>query len=66
MNKIVVSNENIKNHLEEEKSTLIDLLCLFDDKTDGTTLIISDCIKYMLDLDIVVKKKKSRNNRESD
>lgn len=66
MNKIVVSNENIKNHLEEEKSTLIDLLCLFDDKTDGTILIISDCIKYMLDLDIVVKKKKSRNNRESD
>ena len=57
MNKIIVSNENIKNHLEEEKGTLIDLLCLFDNETDGTTLVFSDCINYMLNLDIIVKKR---------
>ena len=62
MNRIIVSNENIKNHLEEEKGELIDLLCLFDNETDGTTLVFSDCINYLLNLDIIVKKKGSRKN----
>lgn len=50
--KIIVNDKQYCEELKNKRDKLIDLLCLFEDKTEYKEKRISDCLNLMFELKI--------------